>query len=164
MDGPKDLPLPSYVRRVKSVSGDIDVEMALLHADIESLSGDIRAEFRPVLSTTEDVKAVLSTSLTAGTLDLSVLEPYPHRTGKWALKSEHKIVAGDAKIRLPDAWEGGFSVSSLLGRARVEGDGVRFGDRLTGEVRGVRGDGESGLRVETMAGDVWVRIGREFSR
>ncbi|KEZ40946.1 hypothetical protein SAPIO_CDS7844 [Scedosporium apiospermum] len=187
LDDAAHLPKADYVRRVSTVSGNIDAALLFgSYADISAVGGGrVDTTLLPILFDSlsgndegergdEDfVHSWLKSDVTSGNVGIEVLEPVwlGESDKKWALRSGHGGVSGNVEIRLPDAWEGTFAVGTLTGRISVSGKDVQLGTRQEGgekvdmsafrSIRGYKGDGESRLSAETTTGNIKVVIGQE---
>ncbi|KAH7311647.1 hypothetical protein B0I35DRAFT_68327 [Stachybotrys elegans] len=161
-------PIPSrdYVVSMKTVSGDINAEVAITsQAMFKSTSGHITLRLWPVLNAAHETE--LTTDTKSGHTTLGVLEPFwtDASSSEPALShviSTHTSIGGHLKLVYPSAWEGTLWADTLTGSQSVRGEGLHIINRTTGFEKSVvarKGKGSSELRVQSVSGEETVQIG-----
>ncbi|KAL6860967.1 hypothetical protein J3F83DRAFT_310110 [Trichoderma novae-zelandiae] len=76
------------------------------------------------------------------------------RRGLVNLKSHHASVSGDFRLNYPASWEGKFAMTTLSGSQDIRGDDLDYkrAKGIVKRIEGTKGDGKSGLTVDSMSG------------
>jgi DUF4097 and DUF4098 domain-containing protein YvlB len=109
--------------------------------DLNTQAGSIDVDIE-VDTKIESAEASLSTTSSAGSINVDLLAPLKHRN---RISAKHKTSTGSVRVSYPQEWEGIVVASTTAGSLKLEGEGL---DIVESRGRGGIGRFEKGVKGE----------------
>ena len=170
-----NIPDRAYTTDIETTSGNIAADLVIGETtNVNTISGSLKLDFLPIVPVDADAgNFFFRTESMSGSLRLNIADPIEFDRDNLEkykpsdlkhLRSEHKSISGNMKIKYPVSWEGKLTGKAVSTSWNIHGKGVhvtRRGGFMNKEIQATKGDGESTISIGEMSGNEDVLLGED---